>query len=67
MCTAGDSEGEKETVFTDLTEAPRERGEKLQIMIFVARLYQVAVDLNLNCNPNFREALYSQSLIQIKL
>lgn len=31
MCTAGDSEGEKETVFTDLTEAPRERGKNYKL------------------------------------
>ena len=29
MCATGDTEGEKETVFTDPTEAPRESGRKI--------------------------------------
>ena len=57
VCHGGLWGRKKHYLQIDLTEAPREREKKLQIMIFVASLYQVTVDLNLNCNPNSREAL----------
>ena len=31
MCATGDTEGEKETVFTDRTEAPREREKNYKL------------------------------------
>ena len=59
LCVPQGTQRGRKKQYLQIGLKPHERaGEKLQIMIFVARsLYQVTVDLNLDCNPNSREAL----------